>query len=62
MPEFQVNRVGYPKRIIGKMDGRGGGEAQWVSDPPPEKKTRKGPCEYNYLKIMEIRKTCIRIY
>jgi hypothetical protein len=25
---------GGPKRIIGKMEGRGGGEAQGVADPP----------------------------
>jgi hypothetical protein len=29
-----VHRVVDPKRIIGKMAGRGGGEAQGVADPP----------------------------
>jgi hypothetical protein len=29
---------GGSKRIIGKMEGRGGGEAQGVADPPPPKK------------------------
>jgi hypothetical protein len=33
-----VNRVVDPKRIIGKMEGQGGGEAQRVADPPPKKK------------------------
>jgi CubicO group peptidase (beta-lactamase class C family) len=30
-----VNKVVDKKRIIGKMEGRGGGEAQGVADPPP---------------------------
>jgi hypothetical protein len=34
MPVILVNRVVDPKRIIGKMEGRGG-EAQGVPDPPP---------------------------
>jgi hypothetical protein len=40
MPVILVNKVVYPKKIIGKMEGRGGGEAQWVADPapPPKKK------------------------
>jgi hypothetical protein len=33
MPVIQVNRVVDVKRIIGKMEGRGGGEAQGVADP-----------------------------
>jgi hypothetical protein len=28
-----VNKVVDPKRIIRKMEGQGGGEAQWVVDP-----------------------------
>jgi hypothetical protein len=30
---IQVNRVVDPKRIIGKMEGPGGGEAQGATDP-----------------------------
>jgi hypothetical protein len=30
-----VKKVVDPKRIIEKMEGRGGGEAQGVADPPP---------------------------
>jgi hypothetical protein len=38
MPVIPVNRVVGKKRIIGKMEGRGGGgEAQGVADPPPKK-------------------------
>jgi hypothetical protein len=33
MPVFPVNKVVDPKRKIGKMEGRGGGEAQGVADP-----------------------------
>jgi hypothetical protein len=32
MPVIPVNRVVDIKRIIGKMEGRGGGEAQGVAD------------------------------
>jgi hypothetical protein len=32
MPDIPVNRVGDKKRIIGKMEGRGGGKAQGVAD------------------------------
>jgi hypothetical protein len=32
-----VNRVVDMKKIIGKMEGQGGGEAQGVADPPPKK-------------------------
>jgi hypothetical protein len=39
MPVIPVNRVVDPKRIIGKMEGRGGGgEAQEVADPPKNKR------------------------
>jgi hypothetical protein len=31
---ISVNRVADKKRIIGKMEGRGGGKAQGVADPP----------------------------
>jgi hypothetical protein len=34
MPVIPVNRVVDPKRIMGKMEGRGGEEAQGVADPP----------------------------
>jgi hypothetical protein len=34
MPVIPVNKVVDLKRIIGKKEGRGGGEAQWVTDPP----------------------------
>jgi hypothetical protein len=37
MPVIPVNRVVDPKRIIGKMEGRGGAEAQGVADPPKNK-------------------------
>jgi hypothetical protein len=40
MPVILVNRVVVPKRIIGKMEGQGGGGAQEVADPPPQKKTQ----------------------
>jgi hypothetical protein len=33
MPVILVNRVVDKKRIIGKMEGRGGGDAQGVADP-----------------------------
>jgi hypothetical protein len=33
MPVIPVNKVVDPKRIIGKMEGRGGGEAQGDADP-----------------------------
>jgi hypothetical protein len=33
MPVIPVNRVVDKKRIIGKNEGRGGGEAQRVADP-----------------------------
>jgi hypothetical protein len=35
MPVIPVNRVVDPKRIIGKMEGHGGEEAQGIADPPP---------------------------
>jgi hypothetical protein len=38
MPVITVNKVVDPKRIIVKMDGQGGGEAQGVADPPPPQK------------------------
>jgi hypothetical protein len=38
MPVIPVYRVVGPKRIIRKMEGRGGGEAQGVADPPKNKK------------------------
>jgi hypothetical protein len=34
MPVIPVNRLVDPKRIIGKMEGWGGGEAQGTADPP----------------------------
>jgi hypothetical protein len=38
MPDILVNRVADKKKIIGKMEGCGGGEAQGVTDPlaPPK--------------------------
>jgi hypothetical protein len=33
MPVIPVDRVADKKRIIRKMEGRGGGEAQGVADP-----------------------------
>jgi hypothetical protein len=33
MPVIPVNRVVDPKRTIGKMEGRGGGEARGIADP-----------------------------
>jgi hypothetical protein len=33
MPIILVSRVADPKRIIGKMEGQGGGKAQVVADP-----------------------------
>jgi hypothetical protein len=33
LPVILVNKVVGPKRIIGKMEGQGGGEAQGVADP-----------------------------
>jgi hypothetical protein len=32
MPVIPVNKVVDPKRIIGKMEGQGGGEAHGVAD------------------------------
>jgi hypothetical protein len=37
MPVILVNRVVDPKRIIGKMEGQGGGKAQGVADPKTPK-------------------------
>jgi hypothetical protein len=34
LPVIPVNKLVNPKRIIRKMVGRGGGEAQGVADPP----------------------------
>jgi hypothetical protein len=34
MPVVPVSRVVDKKRMIGKMEGRGGGEEQGVADPP----------------------------
>jgi hypothetical protein len=34
MPVILVNRVVDKKGIVGKMEGRGGGEAHGVADPP----------------------------
>jgi hypothetical protein len=36
LPVILVNKVVDPKRIIGKKEGQGGGEAQGVADPPPK--------------------------
>jgi hypothetical protein len=33
MPVIPVIKVVDSRRIIGKMKGQGGGEAQWVADP-----------------------------
>jgi hypothetical protein len=33
MPLIAINKVVDQKRIIGKKEGRGGGEAQRVADP-----------------------------
>jgi hypothetical protein len=38
MPVISVNRVVDKKRTIRKMEGRGGGEAQGVTDPKFKKK------------------------
>jgi hypothetical protein len=35
MPVIPVERLVDKKRIIGKMEGPGGGEAQGVADPAP---------------------------
>jgi hypothetical protein len=40
MTVIPVNRVVGTKRIIGKMEGRGEGEAQRVADCPPHKTTK----------------------
>jgi hypothetical protein len=40
LPVFLVNKVVDPKRIIKKMEGQGGGEAQGVAD---QKKKRLAP-------------------
>jgi hypothetical protein len=40
MPVIPVNKVVDPKRIIGKKEGWGGGDAQGVADPPPPKKKK----------------------
>jgi hypothetical protein len=37
MPVILVNRVVDKKRMIGKMEGQRGGEAQGVADPPKRK-------------------------
>jgi hypothetical protein len=41
MPVILVNRVVDKKRIIGKMEGQGGGEVQGVADPPTHTTTTK---------------------
>jgi hypothetical protein len=40
-----VNKVVDQKRIIGKMEGRRGGEAQGVADPLKKKHCAPNPCE-----------------
>jgi hypothetical protein len=37
-PDILIDRVVDKKRIIGKMEGQGGGKAQRVADPPPPPK------------------------
>jgi hypothetical protein len=39
LPGIPINKVVDPKRIIRKMEGRGGEEAQGVADP-------KKPCQF----------------
>jgi hypothetical protein len=41
MPVIPVNKVVDPKRIIRKMEGRGGGEAQGIADPKTRFKSTK---------------------
>jgi hypothetical protein len=41
VPVIPVNRVVHRKRIIGKMEGQGGGEAQGVADPHPHPHPKK---------------------
>jgi hypothetical protein len=43
MPVIPVDKVADKKRIIRKMEGRGGGEVLGVADPPPIKKKKKEP-------------------
>jgi hypothetical protein len=40
IPVTPVNRAVDPKRIIGKNEGRRGGEAQGVADPPQKKEIK----------------------
>jgi hypothetical protein len=37
LPVIPVNKVVDPKRIMGKMEGQGGGEAQGVADQKKRK-------------------------
>jgi hypothetical protein len=41
MPVIPVNRLVDKIKIIGKNEGRGGGEVQGVADPPPHTHTPK---------------------
>jgi hypothetical protein len=40
------DRVVGKKRIIGKMEGQGGDEAQWVATPPQKKKNSRPPINW----------------
>jgi hypothetical protein len=48
MPVIPVNRVVDPKRIMGKMEGRGGGEAQGVAEKRYNKKPVKQASEWRH--------------
>jgi hypothetical protein len=50
LPIILVNKVVDPKRIIRKMEGRGGGEAQGVADPK-KNLLRNLVLEQRFLKI-----------
>jgi hypothetical protein len=45
MPVIPVNKVVDPKRIIEKMEGQGGGEAQGVANPPKRRRPGFESCQ-----------------
>jgi hypothetical protein len=51
MPVIPVDRVVDKKRIIGKMKGQGGGDAQRVADP---KNNNIGPFPHQFVRTVDV--------
>jgi hypothetical protein len=52
MPVIPVNRLVDKIKIIGKNEGRGGGEVQGVADPPPTHTHQKYVFHSFYLRLI----------